>query len=57
MIWRRRSGYAAISSAHERGKPMGLVSGTRLGRYEIERLIGVGGMGEVYSAQDTALDG
>ncbi len=34
---------------------MGLVSGTRLGRYEVERLVGVGGMGEVYSAHDAAL--
>ncbi len=30
--------------------------GTRLGRYEIRSQIGVGGMGEVYLAQDTQLD-
>ena len=34
---------------------MGLITGTRLGRYKIERLVGVGGMGEVYSAHDAAL--
>ena len=35
---------------------MGLVPGTRLGRYEIVAQIGVGGMGEVYRARDTNLD-
>ena len=35
---------------------MSLVTGTKLGRYEIRAQIGEGGMGEVYLAQDTKLD-
>ncbi|MEP6787215.1 MAG: protein kinase [Acidobacteriota bacterium] len=34
---------------------MNIPPGTRLGRYEIRASIGVGGMGEVYLAQDTQL--
>lgn len=34
---------------------MTLAAGTHLGRYEIASLIGAGGMGEVYLAQDTQL--
>jgi serine/threonine protein kinase len=35
---------------------MPVVAGQRLGPYEIQSLIGAGGMGEVYKAHDTRLD-
>src|SRR6202140_1033972 len=35
---------------------MALASGTKLGPYEIQALLGAGGMGEVYRARDARLD-
>ena len=35
---------------------VGLAAGARLGPYEIQSALGVGGMGEVYRARDTTLD-
>src|SRR5882762_5007455 len=37
-------------------RPMRLVSGTRIGNYEVVTPQGAGGMGEVYRARDTRLD-
>ena len=35
---------------------MALLSGTKLGPYEIQSSLGAGGMGEVYRARDTRLE-
>src|SRR3982750_452925 len=35
---------------------MALAAGARLGAYEVDGLIGIGAMGEVYRARDTRLD-
>src|ERR1700758_4567345 len=35
---------------------MALISGTKLGPYEVQSPLGAGGMGEVYRARDTRLD-
>src|SRR5689334_11806379 len=35
---------------------MPLSAGTRLGPYEVEAILGAGGMGQVYRARDTRLD-
>jgi serine/threonine protein kinase len=40
----------------ESGFPVPLVTGSRLGPYEVVAPLGAGGMGEVYKARDTRLD-
>jgi len=47
---------APVAPHKEVRRAMALALGSRLGPYEIGALLGVGGMGEVYSARDTRLD-
>src|SRR5262245_38664353 len=44
------------ADARPRGGTVTLTAGARLGPYEIQAPLGVGGMGEVYRARDTRLD-
>ena len=46
----------ASQHSHLKHAAMTIAAGTKLGRYEIRSQLGVGGMGEVYLAQDTKLD-
>jgi serine/threonine protein kinase len=47
--------HVELPSTTAAGNPI-LVSGTRLGPYEVQVLLGAGGMGEVYRARDTRLN-
>src|ERR1043165_763875 len=47
---------ATAPRATGEGEAVGLILGQQLGHFRIDRPLGAGGMGEVYLAQDLALD-
>ena len=49
-------GNTLISYREELGKSVGVHTGKTIGDYKVIRLLGVGGMGEVYEAQQKSLD-
>ncbi len=54
--FRGKWGGRVIGRLYNSFSVMALDPGTRLGPYEIQSALGVGGMGEVYVARDTRLD-
>src|SRR6185312_13889288 len=55
LAWIKSAAAAADSAPSPGGWPMALVAGTQLGPYRIDRLLGKGGMGEVFRGTDTRL--
>ncbi|MFT3695570.1 MAG: protein kinase [Kofleriaceae bacterium] len=51
-----RVGIGVTPSEDPPVRPSNLAIGSRLGRFELVRLVGAGGMGHVYAARDTELD-